>query len=159
MFSMSGTNTGRPTRLWVVGVLDIMTGIVAIAGVFLLAYASTVPDSLRPGWETWLVACGSGLFLVIGPVLTLARVPRAQYAMLAAALIFFGMLIWQNAALLFGPGPFDTPSVQIRLAATVFRGCMMIALNLWVTLGQPTRDFMLGAPRDPNGGDEDSRSA
>jgi hypothetical protein len=139
---MSEAMVERPARLWVVGGLNVINGLVAIGGLFLLAYAASVPDTLRPGLGNWLVGGGTALFLIISSVLTLVRFPQAQYAMLAAAMIFFGWIFLQTLELLLAIGDLGGRVTQARGFGTESRCIIMLALNLWAALSRPTRDFM-----------------
>jgi hypothetical protein len=72
-------------------------------------------------------------------------VPRAQYVMLGAAVIFFGVIIEQNVEFLVSPIDLGGELPQARLFGAIVRSGVMIGLNFWVALSQPMRDFMLGA--------------
>jgi hypothetical protein len=143
---MTETQVKRPARLWVVGGLNIINGAVAIGALFVLAFGASVPDTLRPGPLIWTVSGGTALLLVVTSVLALCRIRRAQYAMLAIAVIFFGWMIEQNVQLLLAIKDLGGQVVQTQVFGTVARCVVMLGLNLWATLSRPTRDFMEAVP-------------
>jgi hypothetical protein len=146
---MAETNAARPTRLWIIGGLNVFSGLIGVGGLFVLAFAASVPEALRPGLSTWLAGGMTALFLIASSVLALLRFARAQYAMLAAAVIFFGWILEQNVELLLTINDLGGHAVQTRVFGTVGRCVIMLGLNLWATLSRPTRDFMTHTPTAP----------
>lgn len=132
----------RPVRLWIVGVINVLTCLTSIGGLVGLTVAKTVPAALRPGALTWILSGALLAILLVSTLLTLSRRPPAQYVMLAAAVVFFGLMMVQIILVGVSFVPHDDTLAHIKLFASMFRSATMLALNVWATLSQPTRDFM-----------------
>jgi len=144
---MTASATSRPKRLWVAAILNIFGATISILGVTYLLFSSNpnIPESLRPGLSTVLLALGTSGLLIISSVLALLRVQFARWLMLAAAFIFFGILVFQNLSLLVSSGSTLPSGATPKLWANVIRSTSEIAINVWALLSLKTAAFFLGS--------------
>jgi hypothetical protein len=133
----------RPTRLWVAAIMNILVAAISIASVayLLLSTNPNIPASVRPGLFSTLVALGTAGSLVIASVLALMRVRIARWLMLAAALLFFGILGYQSLAMLTWGDPTFAAEMAPRLWANVIRNAIEISINIWALASAATADF------------------
>ena len=147
---MTITELPRPKRLWAAAIMNILVATISVATVAFLLLSSNpnIPESVRPGLSTTLLALGTAGLLILASVLALLRVQFARWLMLAAALIFFGILGFQSLALLVSSGPSLPAEATPKLWANVIRNALEIAINVWALLSAKTAAFFLG--RRPN---------
>jgi hypothetical protein len=144
---MTITKLPRPKRLWVAAIMNIL---VAATSVLLLAFLllssnPNIPESLRPGLSAALFALGTAGFLIVSSVLALFRVKFYRWLMLAAALIFFGILGFQSLDLLLSSGASLSAGVVQKLWANVIRNALEISINVWALLSAKSAAFFLGS--------------
>jgi hypothetical protein len=140
---MTAAAPPRPTRLWVAAIMNILVAAISIASVayLLLSTNPNIPASVRPGLFTTLVALGTAGSLVVASVLALLRVRIARWLMLAAALLFFGLLGYQSVAMLMWGDPSFAAGMAPRLWANVIRNIVEISINVWAIVSAATADF------------------
>src|SRR6185312_3799114 len=136
----------RPKRLWVASIMNILVATISVVAVAFLLLSSNpnIPASVRTGLSTSLLALGTASLLILASVLALLRVQFARWLMLAAALIFFGILGFQSLALLVSSGSSLPAEVAPKLWANVIRNTLEIAINAWALLSAKTGAFFLG---------------
>jgi hypothetical protein len=103
--------------------MNILVASLSVAAVVFLLLSSNpnIPESVRPGLSTALLALGTAGLLILASVLALLRVQFARWLMLAAALIFFGTLGFQSLALLVSSGASLPAAATPKLWANVIR--------------------------------------
>jgi hypothetical protein len=156
---MTATMNPRPTRLWVAAIMNILVAAISIASVayLLLSTNPNIPASVRPGLFSTLVALGTAGSLVIASVLALMRVRIARWLMLAAALLFFGILGYQSLAMLMWGDPTFAAEMAPRLWANVIRNAIEISINIWALVSAATADFFWDDGSDEPLGADTSR--
>mgnify|MGYP000200346639 CR=1 FL=1 len=114
---MTIIKVSRPKRLWVAAIMNIFVGTISVTAVAFLLFSSNpnIPESVRPGFSATLLALGTAGLLIVASILALLRIQFARWLMLASALVFFGMLGFQNVALLVMSGPSWPAEVTPRL--------------------------------------------
>jgi len=144
---MAVTAIPRPKRLWAAAIMNILVAAISVAAVAFLLLSSNpnIPESVRPGLSTSLLALGTAGFLILASVLALLRVQFARWLMLAAALVFFGILGVQSFALLASSGKSLPTEALPKLWANVIRNALAIAINVWALLSARTASFFLGS--------------
>jgi hypothetical protein len=121
--------------------MNIVLGAFALFTLGYIAFSSNVPVVVRPSAYTALLAVTTATLLVSSSVLALLGKPRSPYFMLASALLFYGILVAQNAVMLYGPHDWLGPEAGTKLTASVVRGCIEILINVWALLTAKTRSF------------------
>ena len=123
--------------------MNILVATISVAAVEFLLLSSNpnIPESVRPGFLTSLLALGTAGLLILASVLALLRVQFARWLMLAAALIFFGILGFQSLALLVSAGSSLPAEAAPKLWANVIRNALEIAINAWALLSVKTAAF------------------
>ena len=137
----------RPKRLWVAALMNISLGVLAL---FTLGYVSTssnVPSVIRPSGFTTAIAISTAGFLIVSSASALLGKSFGRQLMLAAALLFYGILVAQNANMLAQPHEWLGPSANTKLTASVIRGCFEILINVWALLSAKTRGYFALAVR------------
>jgi amino acid transporter len=149
----------RPRRLWVAAIMNILVAIISVAAVAFLLLSSNpnIPDSVKLGPPAALFALGTAGFLIVSSVLALFRVKFSRWLMLAAALIFFGILALQSLAFLVSSGASLPAGATPKLWANVIRNALEIAINAWALLSAKTSTFFAGSR--PNQSSEADGSA
>ena len=144
---MTITEVTRPKRLWVAAIMNILVAAISVAAVAFLLLSSNpnIPESVRPGLSAALFALGTAGFLIVSSVLALFRVKFSRWLMLAAALIFFGILGFQSLAFLVSSGASLPSEAMRKLWANVIRNTLEIAINVWALLSAKTAVFFLGS--------------
>lgn len=127
--------------------MNILVATISVATVAFLLLSSNpnIPENLKPGLSTLLLALGTAGLLILASVLALLRVQFARWLMLAAALLFFGILGFQNLALLVSSGSSLPAEVTSKLWANVIRNTLEIVINAWALLSAKTATFFLGS--------------
>jgi len=123
-----------------------MNIVVGLAGLFLIAFislSSTVPEDLRPDAGGAVFAVATAGFLIISSVLALLGKWRWGRLMLAAALLYYGIVLVQNVCLLVQAQGAAIPVP--KATANVVRSALEIAINVWATLTARGRAFFRGA--------------
>ena len=145
--TMTVTELPRPKRLWVAAIMNILVAAISVAAVAFLLLSSNpnIPESMRPGLSTTLLALGTAGLLIVASVLALLRLQFARWLMLAAALIFFGILGFQSLALLVSSGASLPAEAAPKLWANVIRNTLEIAINAWALLSAKTGSFFRGS--------------
>jgi hypothetical protein len=136
----------RPMRLWVAALMNILVGVISLAALVFISTSARVPDAVRFGGSTAVLAAITASFLVGSSVLALLGKPRGRQLMLAAALAFYGSILLQNAYMLI---QFQGSLVPTnKLTANVVRSGLEIAINLWALHSAKTRKYFraLAAP-------------
>ena len=144
---MTTSAPSRPKRLWVAAIMNILVAAISILGVAYLLLSSNpnIPESVRPGRFTTLFALGTSGLLIIASVLALLRIRFARWLMLAAALIFFGILAFQSFSLLVSSGAALPADATPKLWANVIRNTLEIAINAWALLSAKSTAFFIGS--------------
>ncbi|GLQ48348.1 hypothetical protein GCM10007862_33990 [Dyella lipolytica] len=144
---MTTIESSRPKRLWVAAIMNILVATISIAAVAFLLLSSNpnIPESIRPGLLTTLLALGTAGLLIVASVLALLRIPFARWLMLAAAVIFFGILGFQSLAFLISPTALLPAEAAPKLWTNVIRNALEIAINVWALLSAKTTAFFSGA--------------
>jgi hypothetical protein len=144
---MTVNEVPRPKRLWVAAIMNILVAAISVAAVAFLLLSSNpnIPESTRPGLSTTFLALGTAGLLILASVLALLRIRFARWLMLAAALLFFGILGFQNLALLVSSGTSLPAEAAPKLWANVIRNTLEIAINVWALLSAKTGAFFLGS--------------
>lgn len=140
---MSGLRSGRPKRLWVAVIMNIVVG---LAGLFLIAFislSSSVPEDARPDAGSVVLAVATAGFLVISSTLALLGKWRWGRLMLVAALLYYGIILVQNAYLLVQAQGALIPAQKVT--ANVVRSGLEIAINMWAILTARGRAFFRSA--------------
>ena len=156
---MTITELPRPKRLWVAAIMNILVAAISVAAVAFLLLSSNpnIPESVKPGPSAALFALGTSGFLIVSSVLALLRVKFSRWLMLAAALIFFGILGFQSLALLVSSGASLPAGATPKLWANVIRNALEIAINAWALLSAKASTFFMG--NRPNQSSEADGSA
>ena len=143
---MTITKPTRPKRLWVAAIGNIFVASISVAVVTFLLLSSNpnIPEILRPGLSTTLLALSTSGLLIVASVLALFRVPFGRWLMLAAAVIFFGVLGFQSLLPLVSSGASLPSYATPKLWANVIRNALEIAINAWALLSAKTAAFFLG---------------
>ena len=139
---MTATISSRPKRLWVAAIMNIVVAAISVLAVLFLLLSSdpTIPEEIRPGLSTSIVALGTSGSLIVSSVLALLRVRAARWLTLAASLLFFGILGAQSLGfLLSSVAPPD--EIIPKLWGNVIRNTLEIAINLWALLSARTALF------------------
>lgn len=127
--------------------MNILVAIISVAAIAFLLLSSNpnIPQSVKPGLFATLLTLGTTVFLILSSVLALLGVHFARWLMLAGALIFFGILGFQNLALLVTSGPSLPAETTPKLWANVIRSALEIAINVWALLSAKTAAFFLNS--------------
>jgi len=147
---MTNANLPRPKRLWAAAIMNILVALISVIAVAYLLLSSNpnIPDIVRPGLTTTLVALGTAGLLIVASVLALLRIQFSRWLMLAGALIFFGILGFQSAVLLISSTvPLVTDAVP-KLWANVIRNALEISINVWALLSAKTTAFFSDANKN-----------
>jgi hypothetical protein len=144
---MTTIESSRPKRLWVAAIMNILVAAISVAAVAFLSLSSNpnIPESVRPGLLTTLLALGTAGLLIVASVLALLRKQFARWLMLVAALIFFGILGFQSLVFLISPTALISAEAAPKLWIKVIRNALEIAINVWALLSAKTTTFFSGA--------------
>lgn len=149
---MTSSAPSRPKRLWAAAIINVLGAALSIVGVAYLLLSSNpnIPESLRPTGFTTLLALGTSGLLIVASALALLRVQFARWLMLAAALVFFGILAYQSLSILVSSGSSLPAAVAPKLWANVVRNTSEIVINAWALLSPKTAAFFSGSrPSQP----------
>jgi hypothetical protein len=145
--NMTAVPRKRPKRLWVAALMNILLGLLALFTLGYVSISSNVPSVIRPSGLTTTIAIITAGFLIVSSALALLGKSLGRQLMLAAALLFYGILVVQNANMLAQPHEWLGPGANTKLTASVIRGCFEILINVWVLLSAKTRGyFALAVP-------------
>jgi drug/metabolite transporter (DMT)-like permease len=139
----------RPKRLWVAAIINILVALLSLALLAFLFTSARVPEALLPGATASAVAACTAGFLIVASVLALLGKPYGRYLMLAAAIVFYGILIVQNVGAIAGAQAGLGQSAAAKLAANTVRASLELLINLWALLSLKTRQYFGGAAVAP----------
>ena len=142
---MTTSMNTRPKRLWVAALMNTMLGGLALFTLGYIAFSSSVPTVVRPTLYTAVLGGTTATLLVVSSILALLGKPRSPYFMLASALLFYGLIVVQNAVMLYGSHDWLSPMADKKLTASVVRGLIEILINVWALLTVKTRNFFAAA--------------
>jgi hypothetical protein len=127
--------------------MNILVAAISVAAVAFLSLSSNpnIPESVRPGLLTTLLALGTAGLLIVASVLALLRKQFARWLMLVAALIFFGILGFQSLVVLISPTAPISAEAAPKLWINVIRNALEIAINVWALLSAKAITFFSGA--------------
>jgi hypothetical protein len=132
---------GRPVRLWVVVLMNVLDGLLSLFALAFLTMLSSIPEALRPDVISSLIAIALSGLLVISSILALLGKPRAGFLMLIIAVLFHGTLAVQNFLMLARPHELLGEGADTKLIANVVRSALEIAINCWALLSSKTREY------------------
>ena len=138
----------RPGRLWVVTILNIFIGLLAVGFLMFLFISERVPDEAKPGVADSILGGFLACLLVFYSVLALAGRSQARRAVLLVATVYFGSVILQNALPLLGA--FDSIVPTRKLTANVVRNAISLSLNWWTFTSSITVTFFASRSLPPN---------
>lgn len=139
----------RPVRLWVAAVMNVLIGLLSLAFLAFLATSARVPAALHPVVAALVWAVCTAGFLIVASIVALLGKPYGRYAMLLAAVVFYGVLIAQNVVTLSGPHAALGQTAGAKLTANLVRTSLELAINLWALLSLKTREYFTGAAVAP----------
>ncbi|MBD9480788.1 hypothetical protein [Pseudoxanthomonas sp. PXM02] len=139
---MNDAQPGRPKRLWLAALMNIVVGLLGLFFISFVSLSSRVPDEARLGSGTVAMALVTALFLVASSVIALIGRRGWDRLMLAAALVYYGGVLAQNTYLLIQAHKLIVPTQKI--ASNIVRSGIEIAINLWAVLSVKTRVFFRG---------------
>ncbi|HEY4292703.1 DUF805 domain-containing protein [Luteibacter sp.] len=121
---------GRPVRLWAAGLLNILSGSIAIPGVFMLAFSAEVSASLRPELSVWLLGGVASSLLIMTSAVALISASDKLCTMTVSAMVFYGLL----TAAIFELTLAAEVGKEMPLVVTMLSCGLMVLLNVTATL-------------------------
>jgi hypothetical protein len=131
----------RPKRLWVVAIMNIAVATITLIVLSFMLISDRVPIEVRPTGFRAASSAFIAAFVILSSILALLRYPRARWFALGAALIFFGLLLFQSFILIVSPSDALPEGSAPKLWANVVRNSIEISLNLWVFLGSKVATY------------------
>jgi hypothetical protein len=139
---MRNPDSPRPKRLWVAAIMNIaVAGIAVVALVFMLT-SDRVPVEVRPTATGAIISGLLATFLIASSLLALLGYPKARWATLGGALMFFGILLLQSLRLIVYPSDALPEGSSPQLWANVIRNAIEISINVWVFLSAKVIAFL-----------------
>jgi len=129
--------------------MNIVVGFMSLATLVFLSTSTRVPEIVRPDGVAAVIAASTASFMIFSSVMALVGKPMGRHLMLVSALIFYGMLVFQNAILVVQPDDGLGPQAGTKLIANVVRSSLEIAINVWALLSAKTRRYFGGAATAP----------
>ena len=127
----------KPRRLNIAALLNILVGVVSLSIIILIAKDPDIASKLQLDSPRFWVSTAMAGTLIIASILVLLTRRNSHLAMLGIAVIFYGALIYQSAALLGMTSAPYTP--DSKLWANIVRLSLELALTVWATLSSKTR--------------------
>jgi hypothetical protein len=90
----------RPKRLWVICGLNILTAGASLVAVAFLVLNPAASQELALDAQAIAVAVALAMFLIVTSVLAFFRIRHSRWLAMLAALVFYGVLVLQQAWLL-----------------------------------------------------------
>jgi small basic protein len=121
--------------------MNITLGLLGVTILALLARHPDVATKLQlSSFSVWSSAV---LIIILMAASTFALFGRrnGHLVMLAAAIVYFGLVIYQNAALLNQADAIFNQDGKTKLWSNIIRTGIELALNLWVALSKKTRIY------------------
>jgi hypothetical protein len=142
---MPNSNSPRPKRLWVAAIMNVVVaGITVVALVFMMTN-DRVPVEVRPTATGAIMSGFLAAFLIATSLLTFLGYPKARWAVLGGALMFYGILLLQSLRLIVHPSEMLPEGSSPQLWANVIRNAIEISVNVWVFLSAKVVAFLRSA--------------
>jgi len=138
----------RPVGVWVLCLLNLWLGIVAIAGVVMFHVVPEAREAVELGTFATALSLAIGLGLVVTSVLAWLGHPLWRDAMLYIVSVHLVFTIWNATAFLYGDLPSELPSsYSSRLWAVIIRSLAFLAANWWYFKSSRSRAFYARSQR------------
>jgi hypothetical protein len=131
----------RPIRLWSAAIINILLAFVSLAFFAFLFGSAHTPQALRPGVATSTITACTASFLVVASVFALLGKPYGRYLMLAAIILFYGIVIVQNVFVIAGVQAGLGQSTAAKSATNVVGASIELLFSAWALLSLKTRQY------------------
>jgi len=111
--------------------------------------SARIPQALRPGVATSTVTVCTASFLIVASVLALLGKPYGRYLMLAAVILFYGIVIAQNVFVIAGAQAGLGQSAAAKPATNVVGALIELLFSAWALLSLKTRQYFGGTTVAP----------
>ena len=134
----------RPMRLWGAAIINILLALASVASFVFLFSSARIPQALRPSVAASTVTVCTASFLVVASVVALLGRPYGRYLMLAAVILFYGIVIAQNVFVIAGAQAALGQSAVARPATNVVGALIELLFSVWALLSLKSRQYFGG---------------
>lgn len=139
----------RPMRLLGAAIVNILLGLVSLALFAFLFGSVHIPQTLRPDIAASTVAVCTASFLVVASVLALLGKAYGRNLMLAAVILFYGIIIVQNVFAIASAPDGLGQSAAAKLVTNVLGASIELLFSSWALLSLKTRQYFGGTAVAP----------
>lgn len=133
----------RPKRLWIAAVLNFFRALLALGFLIFILFVSADKD--LAGLIGWGIFIGPVLSvaLIAGTTAALSGSRWGRWAMLSAAVLFYGVLIGQNLLMLadLDPASDIDRRFYFKAATNAIRPAIELAINCWALMSAKTKAY------------------
>ncbi|MGH9697325.1 MAG: hypothetical protein ACRD5Z_24490, partial [Bryobacteraceae bacterium] len=131
---MVEASSNRPMRLWAAAIINISFALVSIGFFAFLFSSASIPQALRPSVAASAIAICTASFLFVASVFALLGKPYGRYLMLAAVILFYGIIIIQNVFVIAGAQTWLSLSAVAKPVTNVVGASMQLLFGAWALL-------------------------